>query len=208
MPIRLLPVQLALLVVLILLVACNSKPAVQLPPLPRDAVVLAFGDSLTYGSGAKREEAYPARLSALIDRKVVNAGVPGELTAEGLQRLPETLDQVQPDLVILCLGGNDMLRKRSRERMYQNLEQMVAEIRGRGIAVLLLAVPEPTLIGLDDEPGYARLAQRLGVALLEDAFSDVLSSSALKADQIHPNARGYQRVAEAIAERLVELGAV
>ena len=208
MPIRLLPVQLALLALLVLLGACNSKPAVQLPPLPRDAVILAFGDSLTYGSGAKREEAYPARLSTLIDRKVVNAGVPGEVTAEGLQRLPETLDAVQPQLVILCLGGNDMLRKRSRQRMYQNLEQMVAEIRGRGIAVLLLAVPEPTLIGLDDEPGYAKLAQRLGVALLEDAFSDVLSSSSLKADQIHPNARGYQRVAETIAERLVELGAV
>ena len=192
---------------LALLSACG-QPGARLPALPGDAVVLAFGDSLTFGTGASPGEDYPSRLSARISRKVVNAGIPGETSGEGRERLPAVLDEVKPQLVLLCLGGNDMLRHQSRDAMHQNLAAMVAEIRSRGMSVMLLAVPEPSLIGLSAEPGYAALAKAQKLALEEDALSDIIGSRSLRADQFHPNAQGYARLAEAVDKALHRAGAI
>ena len=188
------------------LAACGEKtPA--LPRLGADDVVLAFGDSLTYGTGAGPDEAYPKVLSGLIGRQVVGAGVPGETTADGLERLPAVLDEIKPRLMLLCMGGNDMLRKSDPANIESNLRAMVQLARARGIGVALIGVPTPELFGSPPE-FYGRLAKTLSLPLENKVLQEVLFDHGLKSDPIHPNAKGYRRVAEAVAALLRRAGAV
>jgi acyl-CoA thioesterase-1 len=191
---------------LLTLAACGEKP----PPLPRlgpDDVVLAFGDSLTYGTGAGPEEAYPKVLGQLIGRKVVGAGVPGETTADGLERLPEVLEEVKPRLMLLCMGGNDMLRKANFAGIEANLRAMVQLAKARGVGVVLIGVPTPELFGGPPE-FYDRIAKEFSLPLEKKILNDILFDRGLKSDLIHPNAAGYRRLAEALAELLHKAGAV
>ena len=196
---------LILLFAVLLLVGCTRAP--ELLPLPSDAVILAFGDSLTRGTGAGDGEGFAEVLAVLSGREVVNAGVPGEESDAGLARLPTLLDAVQPDLVILGHGGNDMLRRRDLEQTKANLLQMAMLARDRGASVVLLGIPKPGLF-LGTHPLYRELADALEVPLEDKVFADVLADRELKADQIHPNAAGYRRVAEAIHWLLTDAGAL
>jgi lysophospholipase L1-like esterase len=197
---------LSVLAALVLLAACPSKS----PPLPRvesNDLILAFGDSLTYGTGAAETESYPAILGALIGRNVVRAGVPGEVTARGLQRLPSALATHKPKIVLLCLGGNDMLRKIDERIVVANLRAMIQLIRRQGAAVMLLGVPKPALFG-GAAKIYSELADDLGVPYDGDIVTSVLRDPGLKSDLIHPNAQGYRKIAEGIAALLKKSGAL
>lgn len=195
-----------LLAAVALLVACAESPGT-LPLLADDAVILAFGDSLTRGTGAGRNSAYPAVLAELSGRRVVNAGVPGEVSAAGLRRLPRLLDDTAPGLLILCHGGNDMLRKQDLTRARRNLEAMVAMARERDIPVLLLGVPKPG-IWLSTAPFYIEVAEHTGTPILADTIAEILGDGDLKSDPVHPNAAGYRQLAEAIHAYLQRLGAL
>ncbi|WP_170164916.1 arylesterase [Thiocapsa rosea] len=196
---------LILLLTTFMLVGCSRAP--ELPRLPSDAVILAFGDSLTRGTGAGSGEGFAEVLAVLGGREVVNAGVPGEESDAGLARLPRILDVVQPDLVILGHGGNDMLRRRDLEQTKANLRQMVMFARDRGASVVLLGIPKPGLF-LGTHPLYRELADDLEIPLEDKVLADVLADRDLKADQIHPNAAGYRQVAEAVHRLLKDAGAL
>ena len=189
-----------------LLAGC-AEPVPPLSRLAPEDVVLAFGDSLTYGTGAKPEESYPAVLSRLIGREVINAGQPGELSRDGLKRLPSLLDRYQPALLILCHGGNDLLRRQSSQRAAQNLREMIAEAQARRIAVVLVGVPAPGL-WLAAAEHYEQIADESGIPFQGEILPEILDQNALKSDMVHPNGHGYRMLAEAIAELLREAGAV
>ena len=190
----------AILGVLAVLAAggCGSRGP-HIARLPSDAVILAFGDSLTAGTGAEPRESYPAVLAESTGYKVVNAGVPGETSAEGLARLPSALEQNKPQLVVLCHGGNDLLQRLDERQIAANLEAMIELARASGANVILVAVPRPRLL-LKPAPFYREVAAQCRVPCDEETLPDVLGHPGMKSHQIHPNAQGYRKLAKALAE--------
>jgi lysophospholipase L1-like esterase len=193
------------IVLVLALVGCGERP--KLERLATDAVVLAFGDSLTYGSGAAEDESYPAQLEKLIGRRVVRAGVPGEVTAQALERLPAALDEHAPRLLLLCIGGNDFLRRLGNHQAEKNVREMVKLAQSRGVAVFLIGTPEPGF-AVSPPAFYAGIAKDYRLPYEGAIVGEVLKDRSLKTDPIHPNARGYRVIAERLAETLRESGAI
>jgi acyl-CoA thioesterase-1 len=196
----------ALLAALALLLS-GCGQTTRLTPLPPDAVLLAFGDSLTYGTGANEEESYPAQLARLIGRRIVREGVPGEVSATGLARLPAALDEHRPRLLLLCHGGNDFLRRLPKDQAAENLRAMIRAAKSRGIDVLLIGTPD---VGFTLAPPdfYAAIAKEFRIPYEGDVLAKVLRSGELKSDPVHPNAQGYRLMAERVAELLRKSGAL
>ncbi len=183
----------------------KSEP--RLRPLSADAVVLAFGDSLTFGSGANEEEAYPHVLQGLIGKTVINAGIPGEISRDGLRRLPGVLQQHSPQLLILCHGGNDIIRRLNKQQTRSNIVEMIKSARERGVQVVMLGVPKFGFM-LNTAPVYLEIAQEFDVPIDADILPTLLSDNEFKSDRVHPNAGGYSRMAYAVHELLKANGAV
>src|SRR5258706_7071754 len=194
-----------LLLALCLAAACGGKH--RLEKLDASAVVLAFGDSLTFGTGASPTESYPAVLERGIGRKVVNAGVPGGTSAQGLGRLPEVRDEVKPRLLILCHGGNDCLQRLDEAAAAANVRAMIRMARAKGIGVVLLATPKP---GLPPSiPAfYGEIAAAEGIPFEEAAVRSVLFDNRLKSDLVHPNGQDYAEIAAAVQKLLQKSGAI
>lgn len=194
----------ALLLALMLLQGCSDN---RLEPLGDSAVILAFGDSLTVGVGAPESDSYPAVLARITGRQVVSAGVSGEVSALGLQRLPDELARVRPDLLILLHGGNDILRNGSTYELASNLDAMITLAKAEQVPVVLLGVPEKKLFS-SSAPLYGELAQQHNLVFIEDLLSDLLRDSAMKSDAVHLNSQGYRALAESIHRTLQEEGAL
>ena len=186
-----------LLALLLGLTGCERSPAV----LPEGAVILVFGDSIAYGTGAASGESFPAVLEKLVGRKVVNAGVPGELTRDGLKRLPGVLAEVRPHLVILCHGGEDMTKEVEAGEIIANLRKMVQLIGEAKAEVFLIAVPPPAP-HFQPAAFYNQIARDMEVSIEVYALSNVLSSKETHSEGLHPNAKGYAALAGELAKRL------
>jgi len=187
------------------LAGCSEEAKLQ--ALDNDATILAFGDSLTYGTGTSRDKAYPAVLEGLIERKVINAGIPGEVSRNGLTRLPGLIEKYHPGLIIICHGANDILRKLDPEKTRHNIQRMIDLSRENNAEVMLIAVPEFSLF-LTAAPMYQVLAEKNRVPLVNDILGDIIGNNSLKSDHVHPNTQGYQRLAESIRSLLIDSGAI
>jgi acyl-CoA thioesterase I len=192
------------------LAACSRKP-VRGTPVSAGSVVLALGDSLTFGTGASPDAAYPAVLGRLTGWNVVNAGVPGHTAAQALERTPALLDEHKPALVLLSIGGNDFLRRQDEGATKATIERTLRAVQAAGVQALLIAVPRPTLAArftgsLDDHPLYGELAEALQVPLHRQGWSAVLADETLRADAIHANAAGYERFAQGLMATLRATG--
>jgi acyl-CoA thioesterase I len=185
--------------------------------IPQGAIVLVLGDSLSYGTGAnlgaKTGEDYPALLAKSTGWNIINAGIPGDTTEGGLQRLPALLEAHQPKLLIVELGGNDLLRQAPQTEIVHNLKTILSMAKTQGIASVLVAIPEISPLkaavgNLSDHPLYENIAKETNTPLIADVFSDVLSDRDLKSDQIHANALGYRVISDKLYVKLQELGYV
>ena len=195
----------SIIIAIILLLTLSKKETTIQVLTPQDTI-LALGDSLTYGHGASHNESYPALLSLLSGQKVINAGINGETSDEGLQRLPKLLEERSIKLMILCFGGNDILRKRSMASLKQNLKTMIQMAKAKNIDVLLISVPNINLFGLSPLELYEEVAEEEDIPLLLGVLAEILESPALKSDRIHPNALGYKQMADEIYRSLKEHG--
>jgi acyl-CoA thioesterase I len=203
---RLLPIFLLLSTI----AACRHSQHTPLPHLDLQDTIVAFGDSLTFGTGAGSEnDSYPAVLQQLANRKVINAGVSGEVSAAGLKRLPKVLSLYQPKLLIICHGGNDMLRRQNAQQTAENIKQMIVLARQSGAEVLLIGVPKPE-IGFSLSPAefYGSVADEMSVVYEKDSLSELLGSREYKSDQIHLNAQGYRELAQRLFRILQQSGAL
>lgn len=172
---------------------------VNLPPTAQGPWV-AFGDSLTAGTGVPPESAYPAQLGRRLGVDIVNLGASGDTTADGRARLPEAL-QLNPRVVLLCLGGNDSLQREPLDQTFANLAALVDAFQQTGTFVVLLGVRSASVLD-KHRRRFARLAREKRVLLVPDILDGVLGTPALMADPLHPNEAGYARIAERIATAL------
>jgi acyl-CoA hydrolase len=197
------------LLILLLAVACGGTK--KETALPAGSKVLALGDSLTAPHGIKPGEDWPTLLAQKTGWIVINAGISGDTSSGALNRLPGLLDEHQPQLVLVSLGGNDMLRKVPQSQTVANLRSMLGMVKARSAKSVLLATPKPSLAGavfnsLSAAEFYADVAKDEKVPLIKDALPEVLSDTALKGDQLHPNAAGHALLAEKIHAELKKIG--
>jgi lysophospholipase L1-like esterase len=190
---------------------CSRRDAAKLAPLPAGAAVLALGDSLTAGQGAHAQESWPSVLAELSGWQVHNAGLNGDTTADGLQRLPPLLAERQWDAILIGLGGNDMLRGLSEAQTRSQLLELVLLAKSHTAYTALIATPQPSagaaLIGrLKDADFYRSAADEAGVLLIESAYAVVLSNEAQRSDRIHANAAGYRAIAHDLDSQLQRRG--
>ena len=171
--------------------------------LAAGATVLALGDSITFGIGASAETSYPTVLARLTGWNVINAGVSGDTSAQALARLPALLQEHVPPLVLVSIGGNDFLRRLPEAQTRANIQKICELCLASGAQVLLVAIPRfsasAAITGaLSDHPMYEDIAQSLKLPLHAQGWSTVLSNAALKSDQIHANAQGYEQFARGL----------
>jgi len=193
---------------LLLATACSAPKQ---EALPRGTKVLALGDSLTAPHGVRPGEDWPTLLGQKTGWVVINAGVSGDTSAGALARLPALLEEHAPALVLVTLGGNDMLRKLPQTQTVANLGRMLDLVKASGAKAVLLATPKPSIAGavfnnLSPADFYAEVAKDKKVPLIEDALPEVLSDTALKSDQLHPNAAGHALLSEKITQALKKIG--
>lgn len=195
-----------ILLIGILLVISFTKESPKMNTLQTTDTVLALGDSITYGFGADTIQSYPYFLSQKTGLNIINAGVNGDTSEEGLARVPQLLHDKSIKLILLCFGGNDLLQKKSQADIKSNLKKMIHLAKMKNIPVILISVPNISVFGLQPLELYEELAEEENVELVEGLLTTILSRSSLKSDYIHPNAKGYKQMADEIYIHLQDKG--
>jgi acyl-CoA thioesterase I len=162
---------------------------------PSGENIICFGDSLTYGTGASADMDYPAQLSRMIRKPIINAGVPGNTTSDGLKRLEDDVLSQSPKIVMITLGGNDLRNGISKDAAFSNLNKIIRLIQKKGALVIIGGVDIP-FMGRGFGKAYQVLAKETGSVLVLNVFEGIMGKSDLMSDFIHPNDKGYTLMAQ------------
>jgi len=168
-----------------------------------DVTIVAFGNSLVEGVGSS-DEGFVSTLERWTNLPIMNAGQSGDTTADALDRLDDDVLDRNPDIVIILLGGNDILQDVDREETFDNLDQITTRIQDEGASVILLGA-HGEVFRLDHENEFQQLARDTDVAYVPNVLRGILGSPRNLDDAVHPNDRGYEMIAEEVFPELQEV---
>ena len=192
----------AIFVVIILFFVFKDSSIIKNYP-PQQGPIVAFGDSLVFGYGATPGNDFVSILSRKIGEPIINLGVSGDTTAGGLERVNEVVSE-KPRITLVLLGGNDFLRKVDRAQSFNNLRLIISRIQDSGSIVVLLGVRGGLLINSADGL-YEDLAKETHSAYVPDVLNGLFADSRYMFDGMHPNDRGYAKIADKIYPILSKL---
>ena len=164
---------------------------------PKGSSIILFGDSIAAGYQVQPEQCYASLLSKDFGMPIINAGVPGDTTGSALGRLQADVLARDPKVVMVELGGNDLLQQVSHAVIQKNLESIVSQIQARGAAVVIVGVDGPFGLGGMGSV-YKKVANEYHTAYVPNIMSNLLGDKNYMADQIHPNAAGHVIIAKRI----------
>lgn len=193
----------------------DSKPLLLPKNIASAPKIIAFGDSLTAGFGLEENESYPYLLQQKLkaegyNYEVVNAGVSGDTSLGGLERIDWTLETENAQILILELGANDLLRGLSPAKMKENLDKIIQKAKAKNVKVLLCGMLAPPTLGADYQRDFGNafpdLAEKNKVAYLPFLLDKIALQKGLnQADGIHPNAQGTRMMMENVYAELKPL---
>lgn len=159
--------------------------------------IICFGDSVTFGYGVNKQEAYPALLAKMVDRPVLNMGIDGDTSVEAVKRLDNDALERNPFMVIIEFGGNDFLRKIPVELTVKNISEMVDRIHAAGAMAAIVDISAGPVLS-EYRRGFARVAKEKKAIFIRNVFLGIILNPRTRSDFIHPNAQGYKLIARGI----------
>lgn len=167
---------------------------------PKNETIVAFGDSLVVGVGASGGNDFISLLSQKIGRPIINLGISGNTSAQGLARIDEVVAR-DPGTVIVLLGGNDYLQRIPRDQVFSNLRAIIVRLQAQGAVVVLLGVRGGVLTDTF-ETEFKALAKETGSVYVSDVLDGLVGNMTYMSDAVHPNDAGYAQIAERVFKRL------
>ena len=176
---------------------CSKGSAVKNADSANNGAIVCFGDSITAGRGATEGGDYPALLAQLTRREIINAGVAGNTSGEGLARLESEVLARKPFMVIVQFGGNDFLRQQSFSETSANIDQIITRVQNNGSIAVLADTGESAFMARYSSE-FGRIAEKRRALFIPDVLKGIADNPALMSDEVHPNAEGYRLVANRI----------
>lgn len=170
---------------------------------PKNQTIVAFGDSLVAGVGSESGGGFVSFLEERTDREIINLGVPGDTTADGLARVGDVLRD-DPGIVIVLLGGNDALRRMPLEETFANLNAIVTTLTDNGSIVILLGIRGGVLSDPYSDQ-FESLTDRTHALYVPNILSGLITKPELMSDSVHPNDLGYRLIADRVYDVLNDL---
>jgi len=164
--------------------------------------IICFGDSITFGYGANAGEDFPTQLGKLLGREVINSGVSGDTSNEGMLRLDKEVIERDPLLVLIEFGGNDFIKKVPKETTIKNTREFIRRIQARGAMVAIVDISAGLFLR-DYRLLFAKIAREEGCIFIPAVLTKLITNPSMKSDFLHPNAAGYRIVAQRI-EKAIE----
>lgn len=177
-----------------------EKPKQTIPL--REGPIVAFGDSLIFGYGATQNGGFVSMLSQEIGKPIINLGVNGNTTQDGIVRLNTVLAK-KPSVVLLLLGGNDFLKQLPQEQTFANLDNIIQQLQANGIRVVLLGIQGGILSDPYAKP-FEVLAKKYSLEYVPNVLDGIITDKSLMFDAVHPNDAGYKKIADKVLPVLKE----